>query len=377
MSRQKKPYRFWTKPSGVIYVQFASMPNKWRSTGTKNKREADLWAKKHDIDTIECDQTFREFAEGFFIPGRHNWIERKHAKNKTFAADYLPTNQGRLDNYILPAFGDYLLGSIKPRLIDDWLINLKGLRKPLADASKNKILVVLRHVLQEAMEQGLIDKNPAKEIEQIRENKKKREPFSSEELAQLFPSSQEENNRIWLSKEWELFFRIEYIGGLRPGEVAALSWKDFYPNFKGLVVKSSVENRSYKIKGLKTEKNGATVKPVILNDYVVEELSKLKEKCKPDEDDLIFKSINGKVISADSSLKHFKASCIRAGVDRKDRPQYSLRHTFNTRLLRTLDDSIVQMLMGHTGYRPEYDHRTGTDLLEQLQELVPTFDKAL
>ncbi|MCD6397885.1 MAG: hypothetical protein J7L71_10130 [Spirochaetaceae bacterium] len=92
----------------------------------------------------------------------------KTFKNKRYASDFLTVNQGRLDNYILPYFGSYLLPAIKPRMIDDWLITLIGKFKPLSHSSKNKILVTLRHILQEAKDQELIDSNPAAEVEMIR-----------------------------------------------------------------------------------------------------------------------------------------------------------------------------------------------------------------
>ena len=74
------------------------------------------------------------------------------------------------------------------------------------------------------------------------------------------------------------------------------------------------------------------------------------------------------------SNKHFKASCDRAGLERNDRTQYCLRHTFDTELLKKLNRETVQDLMGHTSYRKEYDHRTGEDLLLQLQDIVPVVE---
>ena len=84
-----------------------------------------------------------------------------------FVLFHYATNKGRLDNYILPYFGSYLLPAIKPRMIDDWLITLQGKYKPLSHSSKNKILVTLRHILQEAKDQELIEINSASKVEMI------------------------------------------------------------------------------------------------------------------------------------------------------------------------------------------------------------------
>ncbi len=89
---------------------------------------------------------------------------------------------------------------------------------------------------------------------------------------------------------------------------------------------------------------------------------------------MIFPSVNRNTLKPEVSNKHFKASCDRAGLERNDRTQYCLRHTFDTELLKKLNRETVQDLMGHTSYRKEYDHRTGEDLLLQLQDIVPVVE---
>lgn len=37
-------------------------------------------------------------------------------------------------------------------------------------------------------------------------------------------------------------------------------------------------------------------------------------------------------------------------------------------MLKKIDDRAVAILMGHMRYRKEYDHRTGEDLLRQIQD---------
>jgi integrase len=370
----KKPYRFWKRPSGVYYVMYAIRPGKWISTGQKKLKDAEYWAEQHRTDKKETSQIFQDFADGFFIPGRHKWIKIKNAKNKTFGSDFLQVNQGRLDNYILPHFGPYILPAIKPRAIDDWLIDLEGIIRPLSGATKNKILITFRHVLQEAKNQELIESNPAAEVEMITENKKKRTVFTSDEIKALFPESDDEIQTIWLTKSWELYFGIETCCGLRPGEVSALTWEDFYPDLHGLVINKSVDSRTGLIKGIKTEKTGMDVKAAIITDYLVQELKIIQNFIEPKDTDLIFPSINGNTIKAEVSNKHFKASCDRAGINRNGRTQYSLRHTFDTELLKKLSRETVQDLMGHTNYRKDYDHRTGEDLLIQYQNIIPIIE---
>ena len=61
---------------------------------------------------------------------------------------------------------------------------------------------------------------------------------------------------------------------------------------------------------------------------------------------LVFKSVNGNTLKPEISLKHFKASCARAKIELNGRTQYSLRHTFDTDLLKQLNRDTVNDLMG-------------------------------
>ena len=84
--------------------------------------------------------------------------------------------------------------------------------------------------------------------------------------------------------------------------------------------------------------------------------------------ELIFKNSKGGPFRAETGRKHFLYSLARAGIEPCGRTPYSLRHTFDTEMLRKLDRDAVNDLMGHTSYRPEYDHRDGIDILKKHHE---------
>ena len=56
-------------------------------------------------------------------------------------------------------------------------------------------------------------------------------------------------------------------------------------------------------------------------------------------------------------------------METKGRTQYSLRHTYDTHTLGELDFDTVNRLMGHTSYRPEYDHRETDRMLPELNHV--------
>lgn len=355
---------------------FASRPGKWMSTGQDNERDAIRWAEDHrdnpDRRVRHNQKALKQFADGFFVKDPHKWRKRQEKKNKDFPDIYYKAHQGRLDNYILPEFGEMLLPAINARMIDDWLLDLEESKKSttLSDNSKNKILFCFRIVLDEAENQGFIKENPARKVTPITERSNKREIFTQEEISQLFPQGEKKILKIWLSNEWYLFFKIQAVCGLRPGEVSALSWGDLHPELSGIIVSKSVDYNTGKIKGLKTDKKGMKEKISILDKKTLQELGDLKNTIGfPSPLQLIFKSINGNTIKPEISLKHFKASCTRADIGIKGRTQYCLRHTFDTNLLKHLSRDNVNDLMGHTSYRAEYDHRTAEERLHQLQHI--------
>jgi integrase len=159
--------------------------------------------------------------------------------------------------------------------------------------------------------------------------------------------------------------------GLRPQEVGALTWGKWSRTMHGLAITHKIDPDSkQRVKGTKTGYS----KAVALSRRA-EELLLLHEATseKTDPDNLIFnpKEAAGG-IQSDTSNKHFKAACKRAGVERGDRTQYSLRHSFNTYALQILDRKEVQSLMGHRtdAMTNRYDHPADQQLIERIPEGV-------
>ena len=143
--------------------------------------------------------------------------------------------------------------------------------------------------------------------------------------------------RVWKAYSWAVFFRVMAVGGLRPGEVAALQWGDFHPSLGGLVVSKSLESGTGRIKGLKTETRGCRVKPCLLDDTTVRQLERLRElQVCPGPFVLVFTvPATGAVIGPMTSNKVLRGALKRAHLD-ASKTQYGLRHTFQTHALQIL-----------------------------------------
>jgi len=374
-----KDFRF-KKQRGYWYVIYKIDPGRPKSTGIRvtedNELDAINWAYANMHFGVESDITLRHFAENFFNLEKCTWTKRQFIKasrnnRQPFSSAYLPQQLGRLKNYILPRFGSVPLYMITIKAIDEWLMELDSARSglPLSTSSLDKILNALRIIFSEAKYQGYVKENPAKEVHPFDTwTGPKRKPFALEEIRLLFPDDLPEALRIWQSHTWYAYFLMEWTCGLRPQEASAFMLKDWNKQLHGAIISRRLENSSLKIlEGLKTTNRGMTVKPVVFSDRLEWILKLLEEKHR--QDDLLFRSINGKVISADSSNKHFKYSATRAGVELEGRTQYCLRHTYYPELLKRISEEDVERMAGHRSLRREYDHRKGIDFLKKAQPL--------
>ena len=140
------------------------------------------------------------------------WVAWQHVRGKNLRLKTLQSYQGYLDNHLLPAFGPRTLRSLAVRELDNFFISL-----PRSNATKNKILHVLRLVLQEACDQQLITTNIARDVKSFVEDNQHPAIFTPAELAQLFPTTDVQLMHIWKAYSWAVFFRVMAVEGLRPG----------------------------------------------------------------------------------------------------------------------------------------------------------------
>jgi len=381
----KSRYRFRHPKGRIIQATFAHLPGKWFSTGTHDMKEAVLWAEnkmEQDLKrkTVKSKITLNEFASEFFTEkDPHKYRLRNEKRNRKYSDDYYFGHQGRLNNYILPQFGQYLLDSISDVMIEDWLLTLKSYRNPakdLADDSKNKILECMRMVFQEAKRQGYITSNPARDVQLINAANESREPFSELELFQMFPKDEKELLRIWQSRMWAVYFLVMRDTGFRPGEVAGLTLGSYNPQYKGIYTEQSIHHTTRQVmKRIKTTGKGKQYKVGLLTNQTIEQLNKLIEEEDPKDSESLLFLLDGRPLIPETANKHLKLSLRRTSVELKGRTQYCLRHAFETALAGKVEEKVLLELMAHKSFRKEYDHRKPEDLFKQLQPAWEVIEK--
>ena len=374
----KTKYRLRKRADRARYqVMFAHIPGKWITTDAETRDNAVAWAekflRKERGEIIPTDMTLGEFAKDFFKPeDPHGYRHRLERRNTFYEDDFFSNHQARLDNYILKAHGHYLLTALTDVLIEDFILDLKSKQykgKLLSEDARNKVLACYRIVLQEAVREGYIKSNPAKDVVSIATTYKHREAFTQAELDQLFPEDDEELLRIWgKNLKWAVYFCIMKDTGWRPGEVAGLKVTNWYPELHGIYTTDSVDRKTHKIKhSIKTTRRGQDYKAGFLTDQTARLLQALLQTTRGE---YLFE-VNGKgLVYAELANKHLKTAATRANLALKGRTQYCFRHTWNTLRLGTIPEQARLLLMGHTHDRPEYNHLKAEDALRRVRLLT-------
>ncbi len=235
--------------------------------------------------------------------------------------------------YLLPAFGERRLEDMTTLEIERWRTQLKGSRRPLSNATKNRILVLLHGVLGRACHVWGLPLNPASSVQRhaVRTSGDI-EVFNPDEVWALVRAAASDQDRA--------IFLTAAFTGLRRGELLALCWRDV--DFAGAAVRVRA---SYAGGALTSPKSGK-VRSVPLAPEVAEALARLAgREWFTGDDDLLFPGETGDYLDGSALRRRYNLALRRAGL----RPLrfHDLRHTFGTRVIAKVDIRRVQEWMGH------------------------------
>ncbi len=346
-------------------VQYLDENGLWKSTGCDSLAEAKLWYEKN---IISKKILFNDIAMDMFTrddAGSYKWLCRKTNEKKADSWWYY--SEENLKRRILPYFGDMDIRDIDSYLIQDWYFNLKKMNsnEELADETKNKLLNLVSTIMKWAKLNRIIESNPVDDVIRIKAETKKRGRFSERELEIMFPEEINAAVEFWGSLKWAAFFYMMIDTGWRPGEVAGFDIRGFYPEINGVYTAQSVDSLTNEVKhSIKTSNNGYEYKVGLLTDFTTK-LIKLHIQQEDIKSGLVF-TVNNEPIKINCTRLHYKRCMIRHGFDIKNRPPYSLRTTFMTRMANVYDEDTVKELMGHKQWHTCYDARTPEEMLTKL-----------
>lgn len=364
---------------------FHHLPGKEISTGTTDIVEAVAFAEeylKRDglMGSDDRDLTLGEYCKDFFSRrDKNSFYYRMERLNKMRDEVYWLNSQGYVDNYIIPGLGHRRIDSLTTRGIENWLIDVKGVKgQELAAGTKSKVLQCLRTILDEAIRDEIIDNNPAKMAtapSDSAEDKNERRVFTLYEQKLLMPDDLVERIKLWGGIMWASYFSVLADTGMRPGEAMGLRVCDVYktPQGYGVVAVQEVSTDGKKLKQrVKTSGKGMERRVALLSEGTGKLIEQLVE-CQHITDDnecLFLKNRSDKksYIGVDTANKHMRGVLKKLGLE--EATQYSFRHTFATYRRGTADEKALALAMGHSGgnVRDDYDHRTASVLIAQLEK---------
>ena len=379
----KKDYRFINRKGRNIEVVFAIRPDKHISTGTKDMLEAVTFAENYLRTQGIYGNTiplFKDYAKDFFIKDTEGSIKYRHRMfDKENREHWYTRHQQDLDVYVIPFFGEYRLDYITAPIIEKWMMELKANHKtkPLTGNTKKKILYALREVLDSAEREQYIASNPSRHV-MIPSQKvvNERRALTRYEQQKLFPLDADKRIDVWQKCSYAAFFSVMYDTGFRPSEVAGLRVCDIYttPQGMGVFTEHTICFEEGRAKNrVKTSGKGMESRVGLLSHVTEELVLRLIEQYQLRDDDYLFLVSYTKKeswISSATANKQLRAVCTKIGIDTDKICQYSLRHTHATYLRGSMEEQALALSMGHSGgrVRNDYDHRTASILLAQLEK---------
>jgi integrase len=367
MGRPKKKYHIKVRPN-------KNARNKWyeiwwregeiqRFHDERYKRKADAeqqideWLVKER--KIENHTNLKQFAKDFFTtPDQCPYLARlKNLKPGTVSG-----RRGNLER-IIERFGDYRIDQISDLEFESWLSRLR--RKPkkdgqkaqemplLSGSSQNTIIETYMIVMKAAKKARLIEHLP--EIDRTARNSKRRDILFDEELKKLFPAEEVDLHERWsLSSDdksgymFGLMAKVQLQGGMRPGEVRALTPAQLFPEHNTVYIVHQLDSTDRIAPLKKSTSDDKRLRFVRIPAATMELLQRWVQSNEIGNDEFIF-TFDGDFVKKDYYRRRFSKVLEKNGIESGDRwlTPYTLRYTFRSRMHGNMDLKTIMDMMGH------------------------------
>lgn len=295
------------------YVEFSHGGKRIRrlARGAETKTEAKAFLRE-----IE-----RQIDRGDYIPKKKKEILFELWADKFFEWSKLNKRSWKRDKifmrHLKSFFKGKLLQGISPMLIEDYK---KKRKADVSGATVNRELSCLKHMLNKAIDEGILMKNPVKKVRFFHEDNTIERILLPDEKERLISKSEGYIKAVII---------IALNTGMRRGEILNLDW-------------SQIDFTNRYIKVEKTKSGKARTIPT--NSLVLNTLRQLEQK--KDHYEYIFWNSKSNKPTQDVR-KVFKKSCEAAGI--KDLRFHDLRHNFASSLVENgVDIVTVSELLGHS-----------------------------
>lgn len=302
-----------------------------------------------------------------------------------------------LENHVKPTtLGRTPLARLRPSSIDAWTTELRSRTKPvtdrdghrretraLSDATINRSFRVLRLLLDGAVRDGLIAKNPAAVAERPRVDRQEARVLSVDEVARIITAAGELDalrlERGGYRTYHRALFAVIASTGVRKGEALALRWNDVDFEAGTVAIRGTLSRVDGRLV-VSAPKTRASRRVLAPSPRVID-LLRGHKAAQDRERELagdawietghVFTSATGRPIDPRTALRAFTLAAERAGIDGAS--IHTLRHSAATAML---EDGVhlraVSELLGHAGTQitaDVYAHLTTTTARKAMDAL--------
>jgi len=240
--------------------------------------------------------------------------------------------------HLIPEFGDYRARDLNAQVIREWIRNRTATLKSIRND-----LTPLRAILDQALNDDIIDRNPLDKIKVSKLVSRKQaksdymvDPFTDDEIKSVLAVAKEYDPRI------RNLLQFAFYTGLRTSELFGLKWGDIDWRNKTVRVQRAVVERK-----LKETKTKAGTRDVILLPSALDALKDQKQYSFVGGD-FVFVRLKqrGPLVDYEHLERPWKHIIKRAKV--RYRNPYQTRHTYASQLLSGGENPLfVAQQMGH------------------------------
>jgi integrase len=265
-------------------------------------------------------------------------------------------------------FGENTLSTaITPRMIEKYAIQRKKeicrIKKTrISNATVNRDLAALKHMLHKAEKWGYIEVSPGRHVELLSDDSTVRTDYFTQTQIEKLLSRAEEDRRACRNhfNDWPEFIQLDVNTGLRCQEMLFLEFTDIDWNSGVLHVRNK-KHLGFSPKSRKERR-------LPLNEAALAALRAMLSK-RHHQTDLVFHQADGSAWK--SVLESFRSLLKRSGMKRHG--IHALRHTFGAHLAqRGVSMAFIRDLLGHhsvTLTEKYYAHLAPNNLSEAVRQL--------
>ena len=180
------------------------------------------------------------------------------------------TYKRQIDNYILPAFGKYDIEDITTDMIQEMFNSMEG-----AKATKDKVKIVLSQILDSAVEDGYLAKNPmkSKRLKITGEASTPRKAYSVEQMNYIVSNM----DKIKKTSD-KLFIALLVLHPFRLEEALGLKWEDINFAKQEVTIKRAVTHPDRNQPIVKDTKTETSHRSISLSSVLLELLEAVENR---------------------------------------------------------------------------------------------------